>query len=1155
MIQLLSTNASGQNDQIKDYFASQAANGRQAKPMPVYEAPHLRPGSPYMTPARFGNQATPYHQPFDAYLQPSDGAQAAPMYPASNLHSQHFPGQHPLGAVSRKSSWAQSQPVSRQSSLASLKLRRFEQIDPLSSQLLHPSSPAAQLKDVFMPPTDSPLLGHRSYSTQTQVSERGVQQSSNTTLSAMIATLKEEMAENLDAGLDRNMRTFSRKLQAQQAQLKSLEHNIIRQVLKVQKTLRDGPHDRVQNSHIKALWKEMGWKLSVPDREFVLNLHDYLMDQYSQPTEFEEYFDNPPPDDATIERERDTLRKALLSARSRTQDKWALDLLTPRNIPKILEAFDGDGSGFVSVWEVNGLTSACPKDWNLLQWLAYWIVGSHLTVWQYRSKICAILQRMHHFAEGFTPEPRGMNSILTANRFIVDEYLDGVWHLDQILASIQPCTESLDPHLADLADEYVSTEEKRLERILESLNYEIDGPDTLALIIGRHQIERNLFPVLYLLLKRHLEIIYEARNVFFSRDELLPCITSVRLILDSVFLRIQNLETSYIQQPGNIWNSPADKFLRFAFGMYHRIRYTPELQIVDVLRLSVLSDDEIEVEHPTSVGGNTGFVLKFEVPPQPVLSSPPRKPILSSPTEMTRDSIQTNSESGVCGPWTGYFNFSYDNRIRVDAIIELSLHVDCGALSGGGSYCAGRLEVTGSQEHSGKLTLALIGIPDDPTTNQGFRISFSGQMVDDHASRQSCISGRWKDSNLGESGELCLHRLPTWLHRFKYKLAQATARTPHALWMFVLAAVRQQVRVPNSRFLPRPDLRDLRLGVDLTRRQYVLGSLDRDETEEYENLLLRSTPWEARVFRCLAKTTTTDLTLHMNASCSDCGRAVIREIRHRCLDCLADFCSECVDRPPAHQSQLHSHLHVLRLRRYVPPRRLVILLHKAVTGILCPPPQIQVRSPTVSFSAAMRKAELPSLRGTNEPETNTAFTAFKLASLPQYGDEPEKEGGGEELPDLDGQKTPTWDNASAHHSHWEPAAGHLPPPPSSNGVGDKAPTLHRSQTRRSSVPTSEGEEDVEGDATEESLDLCICCRGMTYPRYWVCIPCSERQPNTEHVRICVACEAKPRWQFVGVKGRFGETHDKFHPLVRVDKITPFVMVKTFPVFADPASSN
>lgn len=88
------------------------------------------------------------------------------------------------------------------------------------------------------------------------------------------------------------------------------------------------------------------------------------MAQYFEPTEVEDYLHHAPPDGATIEDQRVALKKALSLAKSRTEAKWALKLLTFQNVPKIWEAFDSDGSGLVSVWEVNELTTACPEGWR-----------------------------------------------------------------------------------------------------------------------------------------------------------------------------------------------------------------------------------------------------------------------------------------------------------------------------------------------------------------------------------------------------------------------------------------------------------------------------------------------------------------------------------------------------------------------------------------------------------------------------------------------------------------------------------------------------------------------------------------------------------------------------------------------------------------------
>lgn len=50
---------------------------------------------------------------------------------------------------------------------------------------------------------------------------------------------------------------------------------------------------------------------------------------------------------------------------SKDEDQWALQYLNLLHLQPIMEAFDDDGTGFVSVMEVNTFTTSRPKDWRL----------------------------------------------------------------------------------------------------------------------------------------------------------------------------------------------------------------------------------------------------------------------------------------------------------------------------------------------------------------------------------------------------------------------------------------------------------------------------------------------------------------------------------------------------------------------------------------------------------------------------------------------------------------------------------------------------------------------------------------------------------------------------------------------------------------------
>ncbi|GAW07240.1 hypothetical protein LENED_009217 [Lentinula edodes] len=375
--------------------------------------------------------------------------------------------------------------------------------------------------------------------------------------------LKQELQLDVDDDLKKNMTVFKRKLDEQQRQLQQIENTVINQGDRVISVVREGPHDRIHDPELRAIWKEMGWKLGVPVQEFVHTLHDYYVAQNNDSAVVDNYFTimaSPAPgstaDDQTL-----ALRAAFSAAKQRAAEKWALKHINIKNIIPLMEVFDGDASGFVSVWEANQVASLRPKDWSFLQWLAYWAAGRHFTIWQYRQKIGAIILQMFKSVEDLIP----------TNRDIVNHYLLGLWAVDQVLCQIVPCTEPPDGILAEKIASYTHTEEDIMEQKLKALNYEIDGPDTLGLIIGDSQIERNLLPLIYLLLKFHLMIIRAGSRTVYDREELFTAEETLSQIFDAIFARV---DTLYWLFGSTIVDSP---FLResrlgaFAFGMYSAV--------------------------------------------------------------------------------------------------------------------------------------------------------------------------------------------------------------------------------------------------------------------------------------------------------------------------------------------------------------------------------------------------------------------------------------------------------------------------------------------------------------------------------------------------------------------------------------------------------
>jgi hypothetical protein len=51
---------------------------------------------------------------------------------------------------------------------------------------------------------------------------------------------------------------------------------------------------------------------------------------------------------------------------SRNPDAWAIKFIEVTRLQPILEAFDDDASGFITISEMNRFTSSRPHDWRLV---------------------------------------------------------------------------------------------------------------------------------------------------------------------------------------------------------------------------------------------------------------------------------------------------------------------------------------------------------------------------------------------------------------------------------------------------------------------------------------------------------------------------------------------------------------------------------------------------------------------------------------------------------------------------------------------------------------------------------------------------------------------------------------------------------------------
>ena len=198
---------------------------------------------------------------------------------------------------------------------------------------------------------------------------------------------------------------------------------------------------------------------------------------------------------------------------SSNPDAWAMKFIDVMWAKPIMEAFDDDASGFITVTKVNTFTRSRPREWRLVShrliisnrsylmgsslphWLAFWAVGElNISFYPTSSSIIAgfkwsIIDYASKIEDLFAKMEGVRATVLPPNREAVDTYFLNAWR------AVHPLTAAVSSQYSDLDDPekfefYLESEETRLENKLQAFNYVIDGIDTVTLITGRDHIEK-----------------------------------------------------------------------------------------------------------------------------------------------------------------------------------------------------------------------------------------------------------------------------------------------------------------------------------------------------------------------------------------------------------------------------------------------------------------------------------------------------------------------------------------------------------------------------------------------------------------------------------------------------------------------------------------
>ncbi|KAH9919769.1 uncharacterized protein BXZ73DRAFT_104877 [Epithele typhae] len=340
-------------------------------------------------------------------------------------------------------------------------------------------------------------------------------------------TLEEELLESLDESLERNLQTFMGKFDLQVATLRDALERYIRVendrvIDAVTEAMALGPHMRV---------RDLNWRGSVKARTFVLILQEHY---------------------------RELSENAIPLADANSTDSWALKYLTVSWLRPIMEAFDEDASGHVTITEVNRVMELRPPvlKWSFPHWMAYWAVGCRLATIEYIQKIKTLFVEIADLSR----------AVLAVNRQNASMYMADWWWIAQLVRGFEDnVATSSDPALLDRFRDMVDFEEHSLRENLTKVKYHIDASDTLSLVLGKRSFEKSVFALLYLLLEYDCKKFYAARVVSFTHREWTRSFDSLSQVYNAVSNRYSDLQSLFGQR--NRTDLKAE-FYEHAFGMY-----------------------------------------------------------------------------------------------------------------------------------------------------------------------------------------------------------------------------------------------------------------------------------------------------------------------------------------------------------------------------------------------------------------------------------------------------------------------------------------------------------------------------------------------------------------------------------------------------------
>ncbi|GBE88944.1 hypothetical protein SCP_1403520 [Sparassis crispa] len=635
--------------------------------------------------------------------------------------------------------------------------------------------------------------------------------------------LKSDLRHDPAAAAINNFQTFEPKFAIQQRQLiEEVDRVVTRESDRVIQSVTSGTHDKVVDRDLYNVWKEMAWRGTVKARHFVLALRHY----YHEKT------------DGGIRKESAT--KSVLTP---DPDAWALEYLSVKRLHSIIDAFDEDASGFITVAEVNKLTAIRPLDWSLLHWIAYWAVGWRINATLYIRRINELLGKMFAIKE----------EVYATNGPYVDEYLHTVWAgVTSLTCSMRPMTSS--DNLQARFKSRMDAEEERIRTNLEAVRYNINDMETLSLITGPGTIEKvrasssTGAPDADV---HDFEVVRLCRTKVVDRNELRDCADSLKWVFDTVQARYDELKDSKSSTSINNLRLSRKRSSNPQTSEFPTYLYKDEEEAQDIRHEDILN-------YPLD---------------ENYLYDCSAYEISDSEVETEGDRKAEAHLKALVGTW--YVVVAQGDEYPSQSMFIFHVHVSAD----------GR-----SIEGSGKTP--------EGTAYARYTTRVSTKCFRGHLDEEgTMLQGVWGyDSTDGSNDDFVMSRLAPEVLIYRPSPRQFAENRIEALWKFALSEVEARVRrqiCSWSHFRQRRDIR--KRYIQLLTRKWDFGRpLGGDEEDELTRCRKNLTPADARfyltLYHCQLRTTPA----HFGAACDNCG-GVIGGTRTICIDCRTDRADRTVD--------------------------------------------------------------------------------------------------------------------------------------------------------------------------------------------------------------------------------------------------------------------